>query len=204
MIEFGNYLARSLLSLLPVIDPISIVPVFIALTAKDSIHRQRAQARRAALYMIGILLTFLLAGGVIFEFFGLSLAGLRIAGGLVILHSGWQQLNSGDPLPPASRTSAVEKRDISLTPLALPLLSGPGAIAATMSLAIDAPGAPEYMAIGTAIVAAATLTYVLLYFAPTIAGWLGETGQDAVRRLMGFLVVCIGVEYIVSGVRHAF
>ena len=189
-------------SLLPIANPFSTAPVFAALTQGDSKASRNRQARLAATYMTIILLVSLIAGALVLEFFGISLPALRVAGGLIIARIGFGMLNPEPdrPLPKRDQEESADKDMIAFTPIALPLLSGPGSIAVTISMATAADTYFDYIPIGVGIVIVAFLSWLVLRSAGDIVDKLGRTGVNALTRLMGLMLVCIGVQFIATGV----
>ena len=153
--------------------------------------------------MVGILVAFLIGGTFIMNFFGLSLPGMRIAGGLLVAGIGASMLS-----PPAGRAgpddretaAARAKRDISFTPLAMPTLSGPGSIAVTLGFSSLARGTLDYGAIILGILFVAGVTYTALRLSGRIVKVIGVNGMSALTRIMGFLLLCVGVQFVVNGV----
>ena len=159
--------------------------------------------------MTGILVVFLVLGTFIMKFFGLSLPGLRIAGGLIIAFSGFKMLfPQAVVADDAARREAESKADISFTPLAMPSLSGPGAIATviTMSSTIRGAGTSGYLetfehaAVVVGIFISALICYLVLHGATALSRVLGVNGVDAVSHIMGFLLICIGVQFGINGI----
>ena len=189
-------------ALLPIANPFSTAPVFAAITKDDDLVTRRRQARLAAFYMACILLVSLLAGALILEFFGISLPALRVAGGLIIARIGFSMLmpQPERPLPVKDEEEAADKDAIAFTPIALPLLSGPGSIAVTISMATSADGVLDYIPIGIGIVIVAVFAWLVLRSSTVIVDKLGRNGVHALTRLMGLLLVCIGVQFIATGV----
>ena len=145
-------------SLFSVVNPLAAAPVFLLLTDQDSDQERNQTARKAAVYMFGILITFLLLGSYIMSFFGINLAGIRIAGGLIIMRAAFSMLSpekSGRKLSKEDELAAMEKEDVSFSPLAMPLLSGPGSIAVIIGFASQANNVIDYAIYGLAIVLAA-------------------------------------------------
>ncbi len=204
MQHFLQVVGTGLLALLPILNPVAAVPLFLSMTAGDTQEHRSTQARKAGFYMVFILALFLYAGPFIFSFFGLSLHALRIAGGLLVLHAGWNQLNSEAPLAEKTTEAAQRKRDISFSPLAMPLLSGPGSIAVTMSIAVTLNGPVEYGGLTVSILLSALISYLTLRAAPVVADYIGQVGQEVITRLMGFITICIGVQFVLSGTQAAF
>lgn len=189
--------------LLPIVDPLTAAPTFLALTEGQSEARRREQALRGCRYMVAILVAFLVGGRFIMSFFGISIPGLRIAGGILLAGLGMEMLaaRQRDILAdPAEREAARRKDDISFSPLAMPMLSGPGSIAVTIGFTSLATGWLDYLAIIAGIAAMAALTYATLRLASRGVQFVGPVGVDALTRIMGFLTMCIGVQFVVNGV----
>jgi MarC family membrane protein len=139
---FIDFILGSLAALFPVIDPIGSVPIFLVLTAGMPMTLRQAYARRIAMNVILLLIGFLLVGGSILRFFGVSLEVVRIAGGIVVFHAAWRTMNAEPKLDTVENEEAVHRADqhadIAFMPMTIPLLAGPGAIAVT--LGISGPG----------------------------------------------------------------
>lgn len=189
------------IGILPIANPFSTAVVFLTITEGFSEARRRQQAFLACVYMAVILITFLLLGTLIMNFFGISIPGLRIAGGLIVARIGFGMLNSRSEseMSEESRTEAVRKDDVAFTPLAMPMLSGPGSIAVTIGMATDAHGVGENLAIVVGIGLVALASWLVLRASARVVRFVGPTGMNAIGRIMGFLLVCIGVQFIVDG-----
>ena len=189
-------------ALLPIANPLSTAPVFVAISRRMSDARRKQQARMAGIYMAVVLLVSLLAGALILEFFGISLPALRIAGGLVIARIGFSMLNpeADEKLPEKDQKAALDMREIAFTPIAMPMLSGPGSIAVTISMATEVDRPPEYVAVGAGILIVAFFSWLVLRSSTRIIGFLGSTGVNVLTRLMGLILVCIGIQFITTGV----
>lgn len=196
---FGYFIA-----IFAIVNPVTAMPVFLVLTETDTEAERNRQALKASFYMVAILLLFLFGGGYIISFFGISLDGIRIAGGIMIMNWAFSLLNpkeGGRKLDAESENEAKEKPDISFSPLAMPLLSGPGSIAVVMSFAAQDLSVSNYVLVTAAIVLTAAASYLVLRLAPMIVGMLGKTGMTGFTRMMGFIALCIGVQFIINGVR---
>lgn len=183
------------------------MPVFLTLTADDTNRERITLAKKACTYMFGVLIVFLLIGTFVLSFFGISLPGIRIAGGLIIMRAGYSMLNpesAGKKLTDEDRAAAMEKTDISFSPLALPLLSGPGSIAVVIGFASQAGGVYDYIIHGVAILLVVVITYLLIRLAPFSEKYIGHTGLNVMTRLMGFIVLAISVQFILSGIAQYF
>ncbi len=191
------------MALLPLINPPASAPTFLAITEGDSHERRLQQLRMACLYMVIILVSFLVGGTFIMGFFGLSIPGLRIAGGLLVANIGSKMLLSPPPDPAvddAAHLAARAKRDISFSPLAMPMLSGPGSIAATIGFTSLATHWIDYFAIILGIVVVAVITYVTLALSERVVKVIGVNGMNALSKVMGFIILCIGIQFVVNGV----
>jgi len=192
-------------ALLPIVNPLSAVGMVVAITANLNEHERTEQIKRACIYMFCILTAFLVAGGLIMNFFGISIPGLRIAGGMIVSYLGFRMLFPDTVL--MSRQEQMEaagKADVSFTPLAMPGLSGPGSIAVVIGLSASAQQTEHIVvshvliAVGVAVVA--VISYITLRAATRLSKVLGIAGMNAMARIMGFLLVCIGVQFMINGV----
>lgn len=192
----------TIIALLPIINPFSTAPMFLAITEGDTDAERQEQARKAVIYMICILVAFLIGGTFIMQFFGLSLPGLRIAGGILVAGVGMRMLypkdNSGQTR--AEHLESRQKRDVSFTPLAMPSLAGPGAISVTLGLTSLASDWIDFAAIILGILLVAVMVYTTLRLSTKLVRVLGVTGLHAMTKIMGFLILCVGVQFIVNGV----
>ena len=196
-IEFGLLAFTSFLTL---INPFGLMPVFISMTSGLDDHARRKTARRGGLTAFLILLIFALTGQFLFGFFGISVHGFRMVGGILFFMLGYDMLQarlSAIRVPKEKTEEYVG--DISITPLAVPMITGPGSITNAIVLMEDA-NSLGHKAILIAVMAAVIgLNTAALLFAPTITRWLGETGNKVLMRLMGLIVMVIAVEFFFSG-----
>lgn len=191
------------IGLLPIINPLAAAPTFLAITEGDSDARRREQARKGCFYMICILVSALTGGTFIMNFFGISIPGLRIAGGILMAGIGMGMLTNQQKLgkpDEEEREAARKKTDISFSPLAMPMLSGPGSIAVTLGFTSLATHWTDYLAIIAGIISIAALTYAMLRVSGKIVAIIGPVGVNAMTKIMGFLIMCIGVQFVVNGV----
>jgi multiple antibiotic resistance protein len=148
-----------------------------------------------------ILLTTLFVGALVLKFFGITLPVLRIGGGLVIARIGFAMLESRQE---ASRSGPGQESDsmldVALTPVAMPMLSGPGSIALVIAMATEATSVVAYTAIGTGIALVACLAWITLHFSVAIVRFVGDSGMQALTRMMGLLLVCIGIQFVITGI----
>ena len=193
-------------ALFSVLNPLGAMPVFLALTANDSENWRNVQNKRASIYVAAILIIFFLIGTYILNFFGISIEGMRIAGGIIIAQAGYELLNAKPENPSGKRINkkvkeeAITKRDISFSPLAMPLLAGPGSISLLISLALEHRSTLDYASIIAAVLVNALAVFLILRVAPRWVKFLGNSGIAAMSRMMGFIELAIGVQFIANGV----
>jgi multiple antibiotic resistance protein len=204
----GRLLSEFLVALsavLFVVDPVGLVPIFLAITAGDSHEKIRRTALRACLVACGLMLFFALFGGVIFKVFGVSLAAFRVAGGILLLVTSLDMLRARTSETRTTRTEEEEsavKEDVALVPLAMPLLAGPGAIATAVVLMARG----ETWVSAVPVLAAILLTFIVAYFVLRAAGLvqrvLKQSGVKILERVMGLLLAAIAVQFIADGARE--
>ncbi len=191
-------------ALFSVVNPFGAMPVFLALTEGYSKEAKKEQALKACIYMVCVLVLFFFAGTFILNFFGLRIEDLRIAGGLLILRSGMGLLDpdahKGKKISKEVEQESLEKEDISFTPLAMPMLSGPGAIAVTIGMFGRAGDYMDMALIVLAITMVALLSFIILRSSEPLTRFLGKGGMSALARMMGFIILSIGVSFIVNGI----
>ncbi|WP_210486234.1 MarC family protein [Rufibacter aurantiacus] len=194
-------------ALFSVVNPFGAMPVFLTLTHDDSPARRKQQAFRACLYMIMILTVFFLAGQAVLDFFGLRIHDLRIAGGIMIMRAGLDLLNPKEDSKKISKdvvAEGVEKEDISFTPLAMPLLSGPGSIAVVISLFTKSLTYFDMVLTVLGIILLGAVSYTILLFSPRLMIFMGKAGLAALTKIMGFIVLSLGVSFIVTALLALF
>jgi multiple antibiotic resistance protein len=202
--ELVSYMLSTIGALLPIVNPFAAAPMVITMTAPMTEQDRRDQIRRGCVYMFCILAAFLVAGGLIMQFLGISIPGLRVAGGLVIAAVGFRMLFL--PQPSTAYADSAPKHDISFTPLAIPSLAGPGSIAVVIGMSTTAQANNDVLLRHGMIVVGIALTAVVCYFvlraATRLARFLGPAGMSGMTGIMGFLLVCIGVQFVINGVTN--
>jgi multiple antibiotic resistance protein len=192
--------AATFLALFPIVDPFGGVPIFFSMTSTWSAQDRNRTAFKTGLWVFMILVTFLFFGRFVLQFFGISLPVIKIAGGLIVANTAWGMVTSTARITPAESHEAENKEDISLTPLAMPLMSGPGAIGVVMALAAHVDNAAAYlgMVIGIAGIAlSVTLFFVL---GGPLVRRLGPSAVGAINKIFGFLILAIAVQLVWNGV----
>lgn len=194
---------RTFVTFFVVIDPIGLAPVFLGLTAHRSPADRAAIARRSVIVAALILLAFALGGGWLLAHLGISLAAFRVAGGLLLFKIAVDMVFAEHERETAEEAAeARERQDISVFPLAIPLIAGPGALASAMILAGEARGAPRTLAVVLATLAAVlVMSYAAFRGSEAIARILGRTGVNVITRVGGILLAALAAQYIGDGGR---
>jgi multiple antibiotic resistance protein len=200
MLFIGTYI-----SLFSIVDPLMAAPVFVTLTDGQTPAQRNAVAQRASMFSFAILSIFFITGSLILNFFQISIDALRIAGGLMILSSAYGMINKQASLnadeEEEAKIKAITHDDIAFSPLAMPILSGPGAIAVIIGMTTNANGSwLNYLVIVVAILAVSFSSYLVLRISDTLMQRMGPTIVKAFTRIMGFILLCVGVQFIVNGV----
>jgi len=195
-------------SLISVLNPIGAVPMFISFTANRSAEDIKKIAIKCTIYVTIILIISFLSGNIIIDFFGISINSMKIAGGLIMLISGIAFLNSKNEtnrgIDKKIKFEAAEKEDISFTPLAMPLLAGPGSMSYLISLNIGSLSTTEIVVTLSAILIVCVFILIVLLSSRYFNKLIGNSGMVALSRIMGFFVMCIGVQLIYVGIKNFF
>jgi len=201
-----GYAAGALLAILPIVNPLGAVPLVMSVASHLPEQERQRQIRRACIYTFVLCSSFLVAGSLIMSFFGISIPGMRIAGGMIVAFLGFGMLFP-DPRDASHKPPQPGeiRHDIAFTPLAMPGLSGPGTFAVVMSLGSQASARhgwdriADFLGVATGILAVVLISWFVLRGAERFNRILGATGMVALTRLMGFLMICIGVQFIING-----
>lgn len=191
-------------ALFSVLNPIGTVPIFVGLTQHDSQKERSRISLWTAINVFIILLVSLFIGQYVLSFFGISIDALRIAGGIIIVNSGFSllsgKINKKRGINKKIETDAQQRNDIALTPLAIPMLAGPGSISLLIAFHQEHHEINEMIYSSLAILAIAVAIFVILKSAHYLARILGASGIVAISRIVGFIVISIGIQYIVSSI----
>jgi|SRR5579864_2898300 len=192
--------AATFLALFPIVDPFGGVPVFFAMTSSWATRDRRRTAYKTGMWVFVILVAFLFFGRFVLSFFGISLPVLKIAGGLIVAHTAWGMVTSDARITPEESHEAADKDDISLTPLAMPLMSGPGAIGVVMALAAHVDNTAAYLGMILGIAAIALSVSLFFCLGGPLVRRLGPSAVGAINRIFGFLILAIAVQLVWDGV----
>jgi multiple antibiotic resistance protein len=198
--ELTTAVVAALTALFPLLNPVGNTPIFFSITANDTAEYRRRQALKIAINVFVILAVCLLFGRYILAMFGLTVPILRMAGGLVVGNVGWGLLQKSPRLDDAADSEARDKIDVSLSPMALPIIANPGAISVAISLGAGSAKIEAWAGNLTALALLTILNYVCLILGEPMVKKLGRNGMDAFNKVLGFLVLGIGVNLVVSGV----
>ncbi len=192
-------------ALFSVMNPLGTVPIFVGLTQEDSIKERSRTSLLTSINIFVILTISFFTGKYLLTFFGISIESLRIAGGLIIVSSGFALLTGSfhkhKGMDKEKVKDDVQQRDgVSLTPLAIPMLAGPGSISLLIGMQEKYGEVPDKIIIISAILMACLATFLMLKSAHFIVKYLGASGINAISRIIGFIVIAIGIEYISSSV----
>jgi multiple antibiotic resistance protein len=204
--DFGRFALVTFTSIFFIVDPIAAIPTYLVITQQETATERRRTARRACIAMTVLLVVFGATGTMLFRAFGITLAAFRTAGGLILWFVAMDMLH-GERRTQEGRDEVYEgqiKEDVAITPLAIPMLAGPGAISTAIVLAGQAHGAAQTALVYCSIVVTGVLSYVSLRLGEPLLERLGKTGIRVVTRIMGLILAAVAVQFVFSGVREAF
>lgn len=191
-------------ALFPIVNPVGGVAVFFALTGSDTPAERNSTAARIAMFVVLILLAFELGGSYLLEFFGISLAALRIAGGIIVAHTAWTMVTASSRMTTTESSEAKTKDDIAFSPMAMPLLAGPGSIGVVMALAARPDPRVWLTGIAIAVVAMGIVVYALLRLGGPLVKRLSAGTLSAFDRILGFLILAIAIELMITGFQGVY
>ena len=206
MLEWHQYI-EIFTAIIVIVDPLGLLPIFISITADENERERAHTANIAVIFAAVVMIIGSLVGGPLLKFFGISMASFRVAGGLLILILAIAMLNakiSPSKQAPEEAKEAVEKENVAVVPLAVPLLAGPAALSTIIIYAQSIPGWGIRLYLILCIIAVAIITWIMLRLSIVISRRLGQTGLNNVTRLMGLILAAIAVEFIAGGLLLLF
>jgi multiple antibiotic resistance protein len=204
MLDFTEY-SKIFITLFAILDPIGMIPIIIAFTMGLTREKRASIGRLASFSVTAILLTSLLVGELILEFFGISIHSFRVAGGILLLLMSIAMLFGNKDTPTPDDTADGEgNSSLAIVPLSTPLLAGPGAISTIILDAHKGNGIGHYMVLSLEIIMLGAIVWLTFLVAPWISRRLGRIGSDVFSRLMGLIIASIAVEFIANGLRGLF
>jgi multiple antibiotic resistance protein len=205
MPELFGFALLAFSSLFVMVDPVAAVPVYLSSTASYTPEHRAAVLRRAIATAFVVLTGFGLLGTWIFTFFGITTEAFRITGGIILFGIGWEMLQARRSRTRTTQEEEAEgehKEDIGIIPLGIPLLAGPGAITTVITLLAQADDSLQRLAVYAAIVLVLLVSWAVLAVAPRVVQRLGTTGMNVIERIMGLIVMVIGVQFVVDGIEE--
>lgn len=208
---YNEIMAFSLMSLSAVffvVDPLGAIPIYMAMTQHDSAEKRRSIALRAAITSTLFLLAFAMAGHLIFKMFGITLAAFKVAGGILLLGMSLDMINATQTrarTSPEETQEGIEKDDVALIPLAVPMLAGPGSISTVMVLMGQTSGSVLKMsAVIASIAVTGLLAYLFLRSGAFAMKIMGRTGLNIITRVMGLILSAIAIQFVLTGLHDAY
>jgi multiple antibiotic resistance protein len=202
MFDFASFL-KDTFSLFAIVEPIGAIPIYLSLTSGYTKSKQLKTAKMATMAGFLILLSALLFGKWFLQLMGISLSSIRVAGGLMFLVMGLQLIVAeSNKISESESLEAQNHSDVSVVPLALPILSGPGAMGAVILLGSKTNDLVHFPLVGISIAIVMFISYLCFRLAQPIGNKLGKTGLNILNRISGLVVLSIGVEFVLAGVHE--
>jgi len=199
-----SFALSTLATIFFVIDPLAAVPLFISMTAGDSPEHKRRTAARAALASFAVLAVFTAAGSVLFQLLHISVGAFRIAGGLLLFLLAVDMLRaqrSRQRTSPEEEAEGIEKTDVSIFPLAIPMLAGPGATSTVMVLVSRAERLWQYFVVFASLALVAAASFAVFRGSSALEKRLGKTGLNVIQRVMGLILAATAMQFVVDGIQ---
>lgn len=193
-------------SLFSLINPLSAIPVFISLTGSYSDKLLKKTAKKTGIYVFLVCIISFCFGSYVLEFFGISIHSLKLAGGIIISRSGFLLLNAHhkNDIHGSVKEESETKEDISFSPLAMPLLAGPGSISLLINLSLNTTKLEDITTIIAAILTVCLFIFIIFYLAPKILKYMGQAGLRSMSKIMGFIVLSIGIQMVADSIKILF
>jgi len=200
MNNMTEFIVIAFTSLFTMMNPLGIIPVYISLTAELPLKEAKKVAYKAVLTGFIVLVLFAVAGKFIFDFFAITIHSLRIVGGIIFFIAGYDMLQAQLNRTKSSKDDKFEDtKDVAISPLGIPLISGPGAITVSIVLFNDAVDVPQKLVLLGVIVILMLIMLASLLGGRQVMKFLGENGNKVLMRIMGLIVMVIAVEFLFSG-----
>jgi multiple antibiotic resistance protein len=202
-----TFTINAFVAVLVITDPLGNTPIFASLLNHYSTPERNSIIRRACIVAVAILILFTLTGGIIFKIFGITIGAFRIAGGLILFGIASHMLSAQKSrvrITPGEQVEAQTKDDIAIVPLAIPLISGPGAIATVMTLQTQATNNLETGILIFAILVSGMVSYLTYRYASAYLMKIGETAINIMTRLLGLILAVMSIQFVINGIRDSF
>ena len=200
MSQLVSYALGTFVALFPITNPVGAVPIFYSLTANVSKGQRLEQAKKVALNASAIMAFFFVTGQVILDFWGISLGVLQIAGGLLIARTAWTFAETHQYQTANNSSEVAPQKDIALIPMAVPLISGPGAIGLVIGLAAEDPQWSSYLGGLLGIALLGITLYVCLAWGELVVRVFGKRGIRVLTQVLGFFILAISIQLLVDGI----
>jgi multiple antibiotic resistance protein len=201
------FFVTAFVSLFAIVDVIGNTPMFLSITPHNTSAERVRMAKKAAVAVFVILTVFAFLGNRIFQFFGITIDAFRIAGGLILLKIALDMVEAKSLRTrhtPEEDQEGLAKEDVAIIPLAMPMLSGPGAISTAIVLTAQATSAGMMGALMAAIGLNAVLVYLILRSSSQVVALFKETGMRILTRTLGIILASIAMQFILTGIQHYF
>ncbi len=198
MPSFLDLVLHSVIGLLAIMNPLGNAPIFGTMVSSQSPRAQRIAAARTSLIILVILVISALAGKTLLDVFGVSMPAFRIAGGLIVAAMGWRMLNGNQSREAERHADNTEIRERLMVPFAMPMVAGPGTIAAVISMTSIESGAVPWATL-TAITIGSAVVWITLLLIVRLERFIHRDALRVITRFMGMILVAIGVQFVVAG-----
>lgn len=201
--ELAAFFLNTFIALLVIVDPFALLPVYISLTDRFTKEEQKRTIHKSMITSAVLLFIFAITGLGFFKLFGITLPAFQIAGGVLLMYLGIDQLNlRRERMDEEEQQESSTKEDISIFPLATPLMAGPGAISTVVLMTTKITSPLEYALLFIAIILVMGVCYLSLSASSLLMKLLGKTGLNLVSKLMGIIICAIAVQFVLNGVEH--
>ena len=187
-----------------IVDPLAVVPAFLAMTPNDTAEQRIRTARLACWVTAGVMLVFSFAGQIIFKFMGITMPAFQIAASILLLIVALDMVRAQRSRVQETHEetrAGTEKSDIAVTPLAIPMLAGPGAISTTVLLQNEAKDIPQHIALYCCILAVSFVSYLVLRVAARGTRWLNPIMMSIAIRIMGLLLAAVAIQFMLNAIK---
>ncbi len=199
-----EYILLAASSLFVIVDPLAVVPAFLAMTPNDTAEQRIRTARLACCVAAGVMLAFSVAGQLVFKVMGITMPAFQIAASILLLIVALDMVRAQRSRGQETREetkAGTEKPDIAVTPLAIPMLAGPGAISTTVLLQNEAKDIPQHLALYGCIVLVAFVSYLILRISARSTRWFSPIVMNIAIRIMGLLLAAVAVQFMLNAIK---
>lgn len=199
-----EYILLAASSLFVIVDPLAVVPAFLAMTPNDTAEQRIRTARLACCVTAGVLLLFSVAGQLVFKVMGITMPAFQIAASILLLLVALDMVRAQRSRVQETheeRKAGTEKTDVAVTPLAIPMLAGPGAISTVVLLQNEAKDIPQRIALYGCILAVSLASYLILRISARGARWLSPIMMSIAIRIMGLLLAAVAIQFMLNAIR---